>query len=217
MRFDIGDKVIICKIPLGARGNIKYNDLEIDLCGTVQYASRGNFGVKIDNKYNHSSAKGLYYFKYGELQLLEENKQNNIYSKGDNNMKMTGNYRVAKVRLLGQDTTKRYAFALFDNNVNVGDTVLCDTQCGYNVAIVDEIISKDEYVGTDITREIVCKVDFTAYNKRVNDRKRVAELKKDMDKKVKELQGLELYKMMAEKSPELKAMLSEYEELTNNE
>lgn len=40
--------------------------------------------------------------------------------------------------------------------------------------------------------------------------------KKEMDKKVKELQGLALYKMMAENSPELKSMLSEYEELANN-
>lgn len=62
--------------------------------------------------------------------------------------------------------------------------------------------------------ELYCKQ--TEFYKRIKDRQRVSQLKKEMDKKVKELQGLALYKMMAEYSPELKTMLSEYEELTNN-
>lgn len=65
-------------------------------------------------------------------------------------------------------------------------------------------------------REVVCKIDMSAFHKRIKDRQRASQLKKEMDKKVKELQGLALYKMMAKNSPELKAMLSEYEELVNN-
>ncbi len=57
---------------------------------------------------------------------------------------------------------------------------------------------------------------MSAFHKRIDDRRRALQLKKEMDKKVKELQGLALYKIMAENSPELKAMLSEYEELINN-
>ena len=37
MKFDKGDKVTICQIPLGVGRNIKYSDLEIGLCGIVQY------------------------------------------------------------------------------------------------------------------------------------------------------------------------------------
>ena len=40
---------------------------------------------KIDNRYNHSSGKGLYYFKPSELQLFKEYEQNNIYNKGEEN------------------------------------------------------------------------------------------------------------------------------------
>lgn len=58
MRFNNGDKVTIYKIPLGTGGNIKYSDLEIGLCGIVQYISTNVYGVKVDNRYNHSSGKG---------------------------------------------------------------------------------------------------------------------------------------------------------------
>ena len=49
MKFDKGDKVTIYKIPLGVGRNIKYSDLEIGLCGIVQYAHTNCYGVKIDN------------------------------------------------------------------------------------------------------------------------------------------------------------------------
>ena len=53
MKFDKGDKVTIYKIPLGVGRNIKYSDLEIGLCGIVQYAHTNCYGVKIDNRYNY--------------------------------------------------------------------------------------------------------------------------------------------------------------------
>lgn len=58
--------------------------------------------------------------------------------------------------------------------------------------------------------------DMSAYHKRIDNRQRALQLKKEMDKKVKELQGLALYRVIAENSPELKVMLSEYEKLINN-
>lgn len=223
MKFDKGDKVTIYKIPLGVDRNIKYSDLEIGLCGIVQYAHTNNYGVKIDNRYNHSSGKGLYYFKPSELQLFKEYEQNNIYNKGEENMnKIIGNYRVAKVRFLeGSNTHNTYNYALFDDKIQQYDNcVVKSANHGLGIAIIEEII--DDVDNISVTdnygniREIVCKIDMSAFNKRIDDRQRASQLKKEMDKKVKELQGLALYKMMAENSPELKAMLNEYEELINN-
>lgn len=208
---------------MGAGGNIKYSDLEIGLCGIVRYAYMNNYGVKIDNRYNHSSGKGLYYFKQSELRLFKEYEQNNIYNKGEKNMnKIIGNYRVAKVRFLeGSNTHNTYNYALFDDEIQLYDNcVVKSANHGFGIASIEEIIDNIDNISvTDNNgniREIVCKIDMSAFHKRINDRRRVSQLKKEMDKKVKELQGLALYKMMAENSPELKAMLSEYEELTNN-
>lgn len=225
MKFNKGDKVTIYKIPLNISGSIKYSDLTIGLCGIVQYAYNNNcgVGVKIDNRYNHNSSKGLYYFNQSELRLSKEYEQNDTYNKGEENMsKIIGNYRVAKVRFLeGSNTYNTYNYALFDDEIQQYDNcVVKSANHGFGIAVIEEII--DDVDNISVTdnygniREIVCKIDMSAFNKRIDDRLRASQLKKEMDKKVQELQGLALYKIMAENSPELKAMLSEYEELTNN-
>lgn len=136
--------------------------------------------------------------------------------------KIIGNYRVAKVRFLeGCNTHNTYNYALFDDEIQLYDNcVVKSANHGFGIASIEEIIDNINDISvTDSNgniREIVCKIDMSAFHKRIKDRQRVSQLKKEMDKKVKELQGLALYKMMAETSPELKTMLSEYEELTNN-
>ena len=223
VRFDIGDKVIIHQTPLGAGGRAKYSDLTIGLCGVVRYVWNRTYGVKIDNRYNRSSGRGLYYFNQSELRSSKEHEQNSIYNKGEGNMnKIIGNYRVAKVKFLeGSNTHNTYNYALFDDDIQLYDNcVVKSANHGFGIASIEEIIDDIDNVSvTDSSgniREIVCKIDMSAFHKRIKDRQRVSQLKKEMDKKVKELQGLALYKMMAKTSPELKAMLSEYEELTNN-
>ena len=152
---------------------------------------------------------------YNTMSLVLYNEQNNIMNKGDNEM-IIGNYRIAMVKFVkGTNTTKGYAFALFDDSVCVDDLVLCDTENEYNVAKVTEIISKDDYEGCNVTKEIVCEVDFTAFEQRKENRAKATKLKGEMDKKMKEMQELTLYEMMAEKSPELAEMLKQYKTLMN--
>ena len=159
--------------------------------------------VRLNNGTTHS---------YNEKSLVLANEKNNII-KGDNNM-LVGNYKIAMVKFVqGTNTTKGYAFALFDDNITVGDLVLCDTSNGYNVAKVEEIISKADYEGTTVTKEIICKVDFTDFENRKENRAKAVKLKVDMDKKIKEMQELTLYEMRAEKCPELKEMLDIYKGL----
>ena len=64
-------------------------------------------------------------------------------------------------------------------------------------------------------REIIAKVDFTAYEERQEKRERLIKLKNQMDAKVHELQKNAIYEMFAEKDPAMKQMLDEYKELMN--
>ena len=102
---------------------------------------------------------------------------------------------------------------LFDENIDTDDLVLCDTKYGYSVARVVDIIPQLGYEGVNVTKEIICKVDFSDFEKRKESRKKAQKLKSKMDKKVKELQGIALIEVMAENNPELKNMLNEYKEL----
>lgn len=124
---------------------------------------------------------------------------------------VTGNYRIAIVNFLkGSNTTKGYSFALFDWSIMVDDIVLCDTSVGYQVAKVIDIVEQLDYNGADVTKEIICKVDFTNFQKRIEERKRKVELKAKMDAMVKDDKELMLYQMLAEKNPVMKEMLDEY-------
>ena len=62
-------------------------------------------------------------------------------------------------------------------------------------------------------REVIAKFDMFAYEERVKKRKKAKQLKADMNKKMKEMQELAMFEMMAEKNPELKEMLDAYKEL----
>lgn len=132
----------------------------------------------------------------------------------EKSMKITGNYKVALVQFLqGTNTTKGYAFALFDDDIGANDTVLCDTSYGYGVAKVTEIIPNKEYSGVAPTKEIICKVDFSAFEQRKVNREKAQELQKEMDKRIQKLQEFALYEMMAAQDPELKEMFENYKQL----
>lgn len=137
--------------------------------------------------------------------------------KGDKDMSVKGNYNVALVKFVeGVYTDKLYAFALFDDGIFVEDTVLVDTANGYKVVVIQEIHGKADYeeLGSVLpTKEVICKIDFTAFDERKAKRAKAAKLKTDMNKMVKSLQEVAVFELLAEKSPELKAMLEEYKSL----
>lgn len=199
-KFQKGDcvQVISCCQSYGEIGTVVK-------CWHSYYNNNNYVEVKLDNGSTHN---------YNELSLIsiDTNKQNNII-KGDNEM-ITGNYRIAMVKFVqGTNTVKGYAFALFDEYVEVDNYVLCDTVNGYSVAKVVDIIDKNEYSGVDVTKEIICGLNFVDFEQRKKNREEAKKLKSEMDKKMKEMQELALYEMMAEKSPELKEMLEAYKGL----
>ena len=127
---------------------------------------------------------------------------------------MLKNYRVAGIKF--QDdwkTGKTYPYALYDEDIAIGDTVVVMT--GHHGMAIAEVCSIGEMPKDSVScgREIICKVDMTAYNDRKAKAKKMAELKVEMDAKVKALQEVALYELMAEKDPELKAMLEAFKAL----
>lgn len=122
-------------------------------------------------------------------------------------------YMIVKVQFNVSSKTctgKLYTFLAYEE-YTPGDVVVVDTQNGFQLATVEGTASKiPDGIPTGGLKEIVCKVDFTAWNKRRERAKRMNELQCMMNNKVRDLQETALFEMLASKDPELKAMLDEY-------
>lgn len=201
MTFHKGDMVKVTKNGLWSTGRK----------GTVVEATR----EKVDVMFG----AGL----YGKILTLNPRSLcllNNIETEeGENNMLM-GNYIVCKVKFLeGTNTNKEYHYALYDDNTCVNDYVVVKSaNHGMGIARVVDIIP-DGYVTQAMRdycnegREVIAKFDMDAYEQRVEKRKMAKQLKADMNKKMKEMQELAMFEMMAKENPELKEMLEKYKEL----
>ena len=137
---------------------------------------------------------------------------------------INGNYRVARVNHIQNNNyqSKLYSFALFDDDVVVGDMVLCDTAQGYSLGRVEKIFAQEEYFNPSracnidpVTKEIVCKVDFSNFYNRVNMRRERTVIKSKMDKLLQNDKELIMYQAIAENNPEMKELLTRYMELCN--
>lgn len=188
--------------------SIKYGDRFNGLIGEVENTSGGGteFGLRIDGYENTRSSKGLFWFSLNELEFIES-EENVMLSPNDN-------FIVAGVKFLDGNNDKEYYYALFDE-YHVGDLVVVQT--GHHGLALAEITSTDcdPYSKNKVkcSREIVTRVSMDAFYDRQTKRKACAKLKKEIDKKVKELQETTLYEMLAEKDLTLAAMLAEYKNL----
>lgn len=104
-----------------------------------------------------------------------------------------------------------YGFRCYDDNVDVCDFVVVDTKNGL---LVGEVMNLSHTIpkGVEI-KEVVSKVDFTEFNERAYKRKKLNEIKTKMDARVKELQDIAVYEMLAKEDTELASMLSKLKEL----
>ena len=134
--------------------------------------------------------------------------------------KLTGYTKVAVIKNIdGYYKNEVCYYALYDEGINVGNTVFVTGANKGKILTVDKIIDvKDieQYYTKSITAEVICKViaDTAAYDKRVENRKRAETLKKEMDKEVKKMQEQSNYDTFAERNPILAEMLVEYKNLT---
>lgn len=122
---------------------------------------------------------------------------------------LKGYYAVAETK----QGSSHYYYAIYDddNTYIVGDKVIVSGRCRDILEITD--ILAPEEVTTNVCAEVICKVDTTAYNKRIEKRKKAEELKKKMDKMIKAMDESKKYEMYAEENPDLAEMLNEYKSL----
>lgn len=130
--------------------------------------------------------------------------------------KLTG-YKAVAVIKQGY-AFKHYHFAIYDDGFDYqpGDKVILSNS--NDIWTINEIITPEEATARynkSITAEVVCKVDTNSYEKRVQKRKAIEKLKRDMDKKIKEMDESKKYEMYAAESPDLKNMLESYKALVN--
>ena len=142
-----------------------------------------------------------------------------IIESEDNNMaKLEGYYAVAgtKEGYYG----KKYFYAIYDDGetYKAGDKIVV-SGANKDILTIEEILTPDE-CNTNITAEVICKVDTSVYDKRVEERKEKAtrkkeadKIKKQMDKMITEMDQTKRYEMYASDNPELAEKLKAYKEL----
>lgn len=166
--------------------------------------------------YNHDSKceiiaqDGLSYIYY-EYDLVL------IGKKEDKQMaKLTGYKQVAAIK----QNYGTYYYAIYDDGRKYypGDKVIVSGTANGMVHTISEIITPEEASvrmgNKNITAEVIAYVDTSAYDDRVKRRKEADNLKKKMDKLIKQMEENNKYEMYAEKNSELKEMLETYKKLT---
>ena len=143
------------------------------------------------------------------IKIDEENKQM---------AKLTGYYAVAVIEEGTGCCKKDYYYAVFDDGITykAGDQVLV-SGCNKDVLTIKEILTVPEAevkCNKNITAEIICRVDTSAYDQRIENRKKAEKLKKDMDAVIKQMDVTKKYERYAADNPELAALLDQYKELT---
>ena len=118
------------------------------------------------------------------------------------------------------NTDKEYLFACYEKDVAVGDIVVVDTRYGFQLVTVTKVLNDTPEQVVRFTKEmkknlkeVVCKVNMEEFTARKKKAEKRAELKAEMDKRVKELQASAIYEMLAEKDDSLKQMLQQYKDL----
>ena len=141
-----------------------------------------------------------------------------IIERNDNMAKLEG-YKAVAVTKEGC-YGKKYSYAIYSDGetYKVGDKIVV-SGANKDILTIEEILTPEE-CNVNITAEIICKVDTSAYDKRVEERKKKEErkkeadkIKKQMDKMITEMDQTKRYEMYANDNPELAEKLKVYKEL----
>lgn len=107
---------------------------------------------------------------------------------------------------------KNYHFLTDIDDLKKGDFVVVDTKLGYNIAKVNEFISKP-FTEAVINKWVVQKVDLATHKKRLVKEEKLNKVKEQMEARKTELQDIELFTLLAQKDDAMKDLLQTYLEL----
>lgn len=198
--------------------------------GTVIKTSGNEIGVLVDGEHNSASAYGAYWFATNEIKIINNESED---------IKMEGFKDVAIVNLLEDYNKKDYAFALYDEDINVLNSMECNYPAMVVVnangkdnrllGIVKEIMTVEDYYSIDrnkgrkITAEIVGFVNMDRYIAREEEKVRLAELEKkkaaiekELEAEINKRKSVEYYEEMAKKysdNPKLAELVDELKSL----
>lgn len=177
--------------------------------GTIKRISGSSYGVEIEGETNKNSKYGLFWFGKGEITLSS---RNNWKKENKEEYFMDKNYHPIIINFIsGSNTNVPYTYAAYEDYTE-GDYVVVHTgHHGMAIAKVKAVGTEEDKV--EYGREIICKIDMTAYNDRKVRAKRRAELKGKMEAKVKELRETAIFEMLAKEDAGLAEMLKEFKEL----
>ena len=199
--FKVGQRVVVT-------GCARYGGKHVGCAGEVYAVYEDSVSVRLDGLRNGASNYGVFYFTRDDL-VHEKAKVN----KEDKNMqKMTNYVNIAEVQFLDDKVAFRtFEYANYDPDIKPGD--LCVVMSAHHGMGLAEVIDIKQTATEDLYREIVCKVDTSVYEARVELRKKAAELKQRMQERAKKLQDIVLYQTLAKEDAEMAQMLQEFKEL----
>lgn len=195
--FEIGDVVTITSCS-------KYGNRLVGCTGIVERTGFSSIGVAVKGAINKNSQWGLFWFDEDELTRMKTKRKEEYF--------MDKNYHPIIINFIsGSNIDVLYTYAAYEDYAE-GDYVVVHTgHHGMAIAKVKAMGTEDDKV--EYGREIICKIDMTAYNDRKVRAKRKAELKGKMEAKVKELQETAIFEMLAKEDVGLAEMLKEFKEL----
>lgn len=158
-------------------------------------------------------------FDTGEIYRLRKLNLIKLNESEDNNMAKLEGYKAVAVTKEGC-YEKKYFYAVYDDGkVYVAGDKIVVSGANKGILTIEAILTPEE-CDTNITAEVICKVDTSAYDKRVEERKEKAErkkeadkIKKQMDKMITEMDQTKRYEMYARDNPELAEKFKAYKEL----
>lgn len=196
------------------RDSSKYHDT-VHLTGVVDWQGRKKgwplYGVIFEELKNPAGKNGRFYYTESELALIEEEEDMKEFDWAD--------YKVASCIIEDKPETQNFAIANFDvENVRaIGGDAYGVTEGNRVVNIIAIVDGQDfhqrEHAGSAPREELKAVFNGGPYKARQERRKRKAELKKQMDQRVKEIQSTQIYEMLAEKDEALADMLKAFKEV----
>lgn len=158
-------------------------------------------------------------FDTGEIYRLRKLNLIKLNESEDNNMAKLEGYKAVAVTKEGC-YEKKYFYAVYDDGkVYVAGDKIVVSGANKGILTIEAILTPEE-CDKNITAEVICKVDTSAYDKRVEERKEKVErkkeadkIKKQMDKMIAEMDQAKCYEMYASDNPELTEKLKAYKEL----
>ena len=215
--FRIGSRVKVTGEPCSFDGDHSYHGRyigcygeivrlpEICSCSCRDEAPVITIGVLLDGKHNERSQYGCYWFKPEELYVITEEEKEN------NKMLLLKGYKIAQVATEGYGD--QYV-AHYEETLEEGDRVVVANDEGYHCGIVSNVFT-EAHMNRITKFQIVCKIDDSAFCERIDRAKKARELEGKLKTAVADYQQIALYEMLAEKSPEIAALLKELKEVTN--